>query len=218
MPRTDGNETKKKYIETAYCLIKEHGIEHVTVRDIARKLGCTAPALYKHFENQDNLMVMASLRFLDNYVMEIEKLYDLQVNPVEMNLKAWYCFNKYAFASPPMFLNMFWGKSSEFLENILYDYFELYPLDESTKRMAMYCAPLFSGSIEERDFIWMRRGAAEGLLRYEDAQYLSRVNTLVVRSMLLEHMEDYKEPGVAEAAAQECSAIIEKTTRKYLLK
>lgn len=218
MSRTDGTETKRRFIEAAYRLIKERGIENVTVRNISGVVGCTAPALYKHFENLDTLLVMASIRFLDEYVLEVEQLNTIQTNPVETNLRAWRCFNKYAFTNPPVFLHMFWGNSRECLENALYDYFELYPLDETTKRVAMYCHPLFTGSIQERDFIWMRRGASEGFLKYEDAEYLSRVNSLIVRSLLLEHASDYKEPGVAETAAEECSVLIEKTAQKCLLK
>ena len=81
-------------------MIKEKGLENLKVRDIAKRVGCTAAALYKHFETMDYLIMVASIRFLDDYMMELMELTESEQNSIEINLAAWKAFNKYAFANP----------------------------------------------------------------------------------------------------------------------
>lgn len=209
--------TKKKFVEETYKMILEVGFEQIKVRDIAKRVGCTAAALYKHFENLNYLIVLASIKFLDRYQQELVYITVNEDDPIEVDIKAWYCFNKYAFAKPHVFLNLFWENDHMTFESAMEEYFELYPAEVVTKKADMFYYATFEGELTERDFIWLRRGAVEGKLSFDDAKYISRVNCLVARGMLMEHLTDYKEPGVAEQAAQECSMIIEKTIRKHLI-
>ena len=217
MKRESSEETKRKLIDAAYEMIVENGLEKINVRELSKRAGYSSTALYKHFESVEYLLVLSSLRFLDDYVKDLNALNHLSEEPVEMDIESWKCFNKYAFANPPVFLNLFWGKYNTKLEVALQEYFELYPLEAAMKAVAMLCCPLFVGNIEEREYMWMRRAAAKGLMEYDDAAYISKVNCLVVRSMLMEHYSDYKDEKIAARAAAECSELIEKTIRDRLL-
>ena len=101
--------TKQKFVDVTYYMIKEKALENLKVRDIAKRVGCTAAALYKHFETMDYLIMVASIRFLDDYMMELMELTESEQNSIEINLAAWKAFNKYAFANPPIFIHLFWG-------------------------------------------------------------------------------------------------------------
>ena len=210
--------TKQRFVEVTYEMIKEKGIENLKVRDIAKRVGCTAAALYKHFETMDYLIMVASVRFLNDYMVELMKLTESERNSIEINLAAWKAFNKYAFANPPIFIHLFWGNCSHLFEEAVSEYFQMFPAQAGEHRIAYFYTAAFTGSIRERDFIWLRRGAAEGFLNYDDAVYISKVNDYTVHGMLLEHLEDYTEPGVAERSAQECDEMIEKTIHIFLLK
>lgn len=210
--------TKKRFVEETYKMILEVGVENIRVRDIAKRVGCTAAALYKHFENLNELIILASVKFLDPYREEIRNIIKSGDDPIEIDIAAWHCFNRYAFANPHVFLYLFWGNESRSLESAFEDYYELYPTEIMRVKPDIFYYAEFSGGLEERDFIWLRRGAVEGRLSFNDAQYISRVNALIVRGMLMEHRMDYKEEGVAEQSALECSKLIEKTIRTYLKK
>ncbi|MFR3548257.1 TetR/AcrR family transcriptional regulator, partial [Blautia sp.] len=56
------NNTKQMLIEAAYNMILEKGAENIRVRDLAKRVGCSAAALYKHFESLDYLLALASVR------------------------------------------------------------------------------------------------------------------------------------------------------------
>lgn len=208
---------KRKFISEAYEMIQECGSENITVRDLAKRVGVSSATLYRHFTDLEYVLVLASIRFLDGYVNEIKDITLNSANPVEVDIAAWQCFNKYVFKNPPIFLNLFWGKYSKELDYALQEYFELYPLETSFMAVAMLCCPLFVGDIEERDYMWMRRAAAEGLIAYDDAAYISKVNCIIAKCLLEEHVQDYRKPGGPEKAAKECSALIEKTIRDRLL-
>lgn len=45
-----------------------------------------------------------------------------------------------------------------------------------------------------------------------------KVNNYTVHGMLLEHLEDYAEPGVAERSTQECDEMIGENDSCFLLK
>lgn len=94
----------------------------------------------------------------------------------------------------------------------------MFPAQAGENRIAYFYTAAFTGSIRERDFIWLRRAASEGFLNYDDAVYISKVNNYTVHGMLLEHLEDYAEPGVAERSTRECDEMIEKTIHVFLLK
>ena len=203
--------TKQKFVEVTYRMIKEKGLENLRVRDIASEVGCTAAALYKHFDTMDYLTMLASVRFLDDYTEELIALTESSKDSIELDIAAWKAFNKYAFANPPVFLHLFWGDQSASFEEAVVEYFQLFPVQAGKQRIAYFYSAVFTGRIWERDFIWLRRAVSEGFLKYDDAVYISKVNNYTVFGMLTEHREDYTKPGVAEKAARECDRLIEKT-------
>lgn len=208
---------KARLVETAYDMIVESGVENIRTRDLAKRVHCTAPAIYKHFESMDELLVVASLRFLQPYIEDLEE--NLRTTPdlVEAVINSWRLFNKYAFANPYLFCQLFWKMDEDSLANCLLEYFELFPLERvDSDRSALFYSSLLSGSIDERDYIWFRRLAAMGRMDLEDAKYVSRVNCLIAYSLLQMHLYDYRSPEVYQQAVAECNELIEKTIRSHV--
>lgn len=50
-------ERQQEIIETALGLIHEKGIQGLTIKNIAQRLGITEPAIYRHFENKIQILV-----------------------------------------------------------------------------------------------------------------------------------------------------------------
>ena len=64
----------------------------------------------------------------------------------------------------------------------------------------------------------MRRAANEGYIRYEDAAYLSRTCTLLVKGMLQENVNTYKNKELTQNRILECQKIVEKNIRDHMIK
>lgn len=58
-PKTDSNGTDNKQliIAAAIKLIKEHGAEHITVRNVCREADIGTGTFYYHFKNKDDLLM-----------------------------------------------------------------------------------------------------------------------------------------------------------------
>ncbi len=53
---TELTERQKEIIETAIKLIDEGGIQHLTMKQIAGRLGITEPAIYRHFTSKADIL------------------------------------------------------------------------------------------------------------------------------------------------------------------
>jgi AcrR family transcriptional regulator len=54
--RGEGDRLRDEVVEAAAALITENGPRALTLRAIARRVGITAPAIYAHFENVDDVL------------------------------------------------------------------------------------------------------------------------------------------------------------------
>lgn len=54
---TEFTERQKEIIETAIKLIDEGGIQHLTMKQIAGRLGITEPAIYRHFASKSDILL-----------------------------------------------------------------------------------------------------------------------------------------------------------------
>ena len=162
--------------------------------------------------------MLASLRYLDDYLQTVMRLDTSSASSIEIVLQSWRLFNRYAFENPPIFIHLFWGPYSHYLEEATTEYIQLFPTRSNEARIAYYYTAASEKSLRARDFVWLRLASVDGYLKYDDAVYISKINDYTVHCMLMEHLEDYKEPGCAEKAAEECNALIEKTIRDRLLK
>lgn len=203
--------TKKEYIEATYNILVQDGIDGITIRKVADAVGCSSAALYKHFDDLDHLISLASVRFLRSYAEDTRMLSRLDLNPLELNLQLWECFAYYSFENIPIFENLFFGKNIENIQKNISDYYQEFP-DELTDMRGYLNLLMRSSNIMERDFIMLKRGVDAGMIDLESADYLSKTDIYVFRGMLASYRLTYKEPGVAQKAIREFMNII---TRNY---
>ena len=60
MPRHRFTDTRHRIEQAAIRLFVEKGVAETTIRDIARAVGLSEGALYRHFEGKDELVWKAS--------------------------------------------------------------------------------------------------------------------------------------------------------------
>ena len=131
-----GNETKKRFVMLTYHKLCEKKASEITVRDLARENGCSAAALYRHFESLEYLIAVASVRFLDEYMRQYASLLDSDRDLLEIYIEGWELFNHYAFARPDIYYRLFWGTDNGVFGAAFQDYFELFPFKGSEKYTA----------------------------------------------------------------------------------
>lgn len=203
-----GYETKRRLVLYTHQKLQEQNVSSLTVRDIARENGLSAPALYRHFESLEYLIVVSSVRFLNEYMIGYGALMDRDDDLLNAYIEGWKLFNRYAFERPDIYHRLFWGQYNNRFGDAIQEYFELFPFSGSEKYPAYFYTLFFNDNIQERDLLILHRISNRKLITEEDAKYYSRTNPLIVAGMLAEVLEESAEER--KKAEQECNRLLEK--------
>lgn len=209
---------KKELVQATYDIIKLEGVEGVKIRRVAQAVGCTSTVIYKHFDDVDHLIAFASLKFLDSYIRDFRRIWNVSTNDIlSMNLELWECFAEYAFHDIEIFEPLFWGKYKDVLGDMLFEHYEL-DKKEMEGFDGLMVTVLFNEDLRDREYIVERRAAALGFLSLKDIDLLSDLVNCLFHGMLLEYKDIYKEPGMAEEGKEKFMTILTSIVNKYRLK
>lgn len=176
------------FVEAAEQLMRNEGIEGLAIRKIAEKAGYNSATIYNYFEDLEYLALYASVRYLEDYVVLLAEQLK-SVHTAKDKYKTIYrCFNTFAFQEPEIFHNMFFGKYSGRLGEILrVYYYELFPLELAELSPQMK-EMLIMGSMQERDGIIMKDLVQEGFVAPRKAEYTLELAIALHQSYIYEAM------------------------------
>lgn len=180
-------EQSKKYVllDTTFELLKEMPPSELTARKIAAKSKCTPTVIYKHFDSLDHLVMVASVRFLEQYIEEVQAILSNSDDEFTSLRTMWLCFADKGFSNPEIFLKMFWGIDNDQLSDVIFEYYELFP--EALHGLdGLFTSVFFNNDLHERDFIMVRRAAAKGVFKVKDARMISDMECVLFRGCLSE--------------------------------
>ena len=207
---------KIRYIEITSEIQQQEGIECVTIRKVAERAGCTSAVLYKHFENKEHLIMLASVRFLEPYIIEFIKLSAREdLSSIQIDLLLWKCFIDEAFRNKPYYELMFFSDHRDMLEDCVYEYYQMFP--EVQRRFDGFSASIiFSNNLQERELLRLRRAAHAGVLSLEDAALLSRLTVAVFNGIFTQYSGITMTDSQIRSAADECYQLIYTLFQRFL--
>ena len=207
---------KIRYIEITSEILQQEGIESVAIRKVAERAGCTSAVLYKHFENKEHLIMLASVRFLEPYIIEFIKLSSREdLSSIQIDLLLWKCFIDEAFRNKPYYELMFFSDHRDMLEDCVYEYYQMFP--EVQRRFDGFSASIiFSNNLQERELLRLRRAAHAGVLSLEDAALLSRLTVAVFNGIFTQYSGITMTDSQIRSAADECYRLIYTLFQRFL--
>ncbi|MBQ9068354.1 MAG: TetR/AcrR family transcriptional regulator, partial [Eggerthellaceae bacterium] len=108
--------------------MKSDGVEALSIRNVSAKAGYSSATLYLYFEDLNELISLSSVFYLRNYVQEIvETGGNEQRSPKETYRYTWDVFARHAFNKPEIYLNLFYGPNSDSLDEMVREYYKLFP-------------------------------------------------------------------------------------------
>ena len=119
-----------RFIHAAQELIENEDLEKVSIRRIAEKAGFHNSTIYLYFEDVDQLILLSSLKYFNEYSKALSELSTKDMTPLETFIKIWNFFVQTVFRKPKIFYNFFFGKHSENLTRIMKQYYELFPEEQ----------------------------------------------------------------------------------------
>lgn len=82
------NDTEQKIILLTIDLINEGGVEQISLRNLAKQLGLSTGAFYKHFANKNDLWLVVTKQLSKNMSLELapilQKKYDSKTKILEI--------------------------------------------------------------------------------------------------------------------------------------
>lgn len=171
------------FVEATAQIIKEEGIENVTIRKIADIAGYNSATIYNYFSEISHLVFFASLKFLKQYFEEVAKLYkdkNLQAN--EKYIRLWELFCHHSFQSPHVFHAIFIADLGSHPDDLLKHYYSVYPSEiidfpDELKPIILV------QNISKRGRGVLELVAKEGYMKEESIDYINELTLLVWQGM-----------------------------------
>lgn len=149
------------FIEATDKLMSEDRIDGLSIRKIATEAGYNSATIYYYFENLEHLILFASVRYLREYTTTLSNNIKNTMSTLEKYKTIYSTFNYYAFRSPEIFHNMFFGKYSSKLSQVITQYYELFP-DDLKGHDELVVLLLRQGNMYSRDEPVMKQLVNEG--------------------------------------------------------
>lgn len=174
----------KYFIEAAHELIQSEGLELLTIRKVSDLAGYNSATLYNYFENLDNLVAYASLKYLKAYSADLPKYTKDANNSLENYFKIWECFCAHSFSNPRQYHKIFFEKFSNGFDESLREYYSIFPKELTTREKKELNPMLLKHNINERNIILLGACVDDGFFHESDVFQVSEISILIYQGML----------------------------------
>jgi AcrR family transcriptional regulator len=193
MSRTKYSPEKQKaimaiFIEAANEIITEEGANAVSIRNVSARAGYSSATLYLYFRDINQLIAMASIGCLRDYVSEISSTMPTLATAKEQYLYTWNAFCRHSFKNPSVFMHLFFNGRAEELGDIVKKYYSIFPNeleDITTHALGM----LTAGSLYERNFNILKEYTNEVGIPQDQARIINDLTVCYYRKFLEEANE-----------------------------
>ncbi|KNF07002.1 transcriptional regulator, TetR family [Gottschalkia purinilytica] len=202
------------FIDAAYKIIEEDGIESVTIRKVSDLAGYNSATLYNYFENIDHLIFLSAMRYIKDYTVSLSKYIKDANNALEKFLCIWECFCKYSFEKPEIYHAIFFAKLDKNLEDYVSQYYDLFPEDLGSSSEDL-SAMLLKHNIYDRGMTILEECAKENFINEEDASAINEITLLIYEGILLRVI---RKKITSEEAVMKTIKYIKKVVISYTIK
>ena len=171
------------FIEEAEQLLRKEGMRNLTIRKVADATGYSSAALYSYFADLNELILYASFKYRKEYLQQVAREIKPTMTSLEQYRTIYEIFNRFTFRNPDIYMNLYFGKHSDHLKEILDRYYSLYP-EEFVAPTEMVRDLLLQGRLIDCDRSITRRLAADGFIRPENADVVAELMVRIQETFL----------------------------------
>ena len=176
------------FINAASELMENEGMESLTLRRVAKRAGYNSATLYNYFKDLDHLTVYASMKYFEDYNRNLARYLADEQDAFQRFLFMWRFFCASAFRHPHAYYNLFYGKYSGELTEIIHAYYEVFPeelgeLDDSVLEM------LTCGSLVERNWQMLQPVLEGASLSLEERESMTEIILYCFKELLTQKIQ-----------------------------
>lgn len=174
------------FVEATRKLIQTDGVDGLSIRKIAAEAGYNSATIYHYFQDLEHLTLFGSVCYLREYILDLSRSLSDSMSALERFRTVYRCFNQAAFENPDIFHNLFFGRHSHMLGEVLHTYYyELFP-EELQGLSPSMCRMLVSGTMFERDRVMMQAMVDEGFVSPDKADITQELIISVHQNFIYE--------------------------------
>lgn len=181
---------KRLFIDATMNIIQEEGLEEVSIRKVAKITGYNSATLYTYFKNLDHLILLASIKFLNEYITGLDDYTAEAQTPLEESILIWEYFCKCSFDRPKIYKSIFFSNldfNRKDFENYyeIKEFYKIYP-EEITASFAKFHRMILKLDIYERNKILLIKVAQKKLISPSNVTTINDMQVLVYKGLLEE--------------------------------
>ena len=158
------------FIEATVKIIKEEGINAITIRKVSNYAGYTSATLYNYFDSLEHLVFLANMDSLEEYVDVLPTYTENCKNSVEVYMGISKCYAIHAYEHPEVFNSLFFSHKGEKFEQYTKQYYELYP-ERDNKSRSKFLNKLFHiNNLKERRLYLLSYCIKDGFITQKNAK------------------------------------------------
>lgn len=159
------------FINACHELIREEGMDQLTIRKISEKAGYNSATLYNYFENLNQLVSLALLDNVKPYFYTVKTLSKMDLSTSHLFLLIWREYARYSFENPQIFTHVFESNQSTAVLQHIDTYFEYFPSEHFSWEEDVYKF-VFGRDMKKRDEFLLQPAIESGVIKAEHAIYL----------------------------------------------
>lgn len=187
------------FIDAASKIMNEEGVKSITIRRVADMAGYNSATLYNYFENLDELILYASIRHLKEYTLSLSQYLNNVESNIDKYYKIWESFCRFSFSNPEIYNNLFFGKHSNSISNIIEEYYSIFP-EELGSHSQELLSMLLKRNLYQRNLAFLKVIAADGYLKTECLNDLNEMTILLYQGMLTKILNVEQTSSVEECS------------------
>ncbi|MCS5422942.1 MULTISPECIES: TetR/AcrR family transcriptional regulator [Psychrilyobacter] len=181
---------KKKFIDTTMTIIKEEGVEKVSIRKIAKITGYNSATLYTYFRNLDYLILLSSIKFLKEYFKGLNEYLAKAKDSLEEAILMWEFFCKCSFERPKIYRSIFFSDLDYDQKNIenccaIEEFYKIYPEDIS-KFSSKFESIMLNLDLYQRNKEILINLVNEGFITLDKVESINDLQLLIYKGLLEE--------------------------------
>lgn len=185
--------SRKDYVVKASEIINNEGIEAISIRRIAKELGCSSASMYRYFENLDELLFYAQLDALNEYILDLSRREKEWKDIWDVHFGIWCSYATEAFKNPNAFEHIFYRNIEKNLGEALKEYYQMFP------SAIVLVSPYIQTMLEipgyyERDGFICSCLVEEGKITQENAKKLNHI----ICNLFLGYFKCVQERGIEQ--------------------
>lgn len=166
------------FINACNKIIKEDGIENISLRKVADIAGYNSATMYNYFESLDHLVFFGAMKYLNKYTRSLNIYLKDTKNSMDRFLKVWDHFCSYAYNEPQIYNAIFFPNLNKDIGHYMKKYYEFFPEELNDNNITIQNM-LVQSNIDERSMILLEDCIKENYIKYEDSIILNEMILIV---------------------------------------